>query len=58
MTKPLDIFPGLGIWPVSDPRHQLGIATVMDDILATEGWDVRVGTPEWLTQDRNNLRLT
>jgi hypothetical protein len=57
VTKPMDVWPGLGVWPVDDARHRLGIATVMDDILARNDWGVRVGTSEWLTRESRNLPL-
>jgi hypothetical protein len=57
VIQPLDIWPGLGIFPVDDSRHRVGIAAVMDDVLATNDWGVRVGTSTWLDREAGNLPL-
>jgi hypothetical protein len=57
LSAPLDIWPGLGIWPIADPRHRLGIAAVMDEILANAGWNIQIGTSDWLRGETANLPL-
>ncbi len=57
VTTPLDILPGLGIWPVADPRHRTGVALVMDRILEQAGWDGRVQNSDWLAQEHGDLPL-